>query len=61
VTDDSGVIMHEDSPISEASRMSTGKEAFLALAGAWHDDPDVERFVRHPHRRHSEPGADRVE
>jgi excisionase family DNA binding protein len=28
-----------------------GKEAFLALAGVWRDDPDVEQIVRDAHRR----------
>jgi excisionase family DNA binding protein len=30
---------------------ASGKEAFLALAGAWKDDPDIEEIVRVAHRR----------
>jgi excisionase family DNA binding protein len=40
-----------------ASRRS-GKDAVLALAGAWHDDPDVEQMVRQAHRRRGRPVAD---
>jgi len=29
----------------------SGKEAFLALAGAWRDDPDIEEIVSEAHRR----------
>jgi excisionase family DNA binding protein len=29
----------------------SGKEALLALAGAWKDDPDIEEIVREAHRR----------
>jgi excisionase family DNA binding protein len=29
----------------------SGKEAFLALAGVWRNDPDVEQIVRDAHRR----------
>jgi excisionase family DNA binding protein len=29
----------------------TGKEALLALAGAWKDDPDIEEIVRQAHQR----------
>jgi excisionase family DNA binding protein len=39
----------------------TGKEAFLALAGAWRDDPDVEQIVRDALRRRGRPGAERKE
>jgi excisionase family DNA binding protein len=28
-----------------------GKEALLALAGAWKDDPDIEEIVREAYRR----------
>lgn len=30
---------------------ASGKEAFLALAGVWRDDSDVEQIVRDAHRR----------
>jgi excisionase family DNA binding protein len=33
----------------------SGKEAFLALAGAWKDDPDIEQIVRESHRRRGRP------
>jgi excisionase family DNA binding protein len=36
------------------ARMS-GKEALLALAGAWNDDPDIEAIVREAHRRRGRP------
>jgi excisionase family DNA binding protein len=29
----------------------SGREAFLALAGAWKDDPDIEAIVREAYRR----------
>jgi hypothetical protein len=29
----------------------SGKEAFLALAGVWRDDPDIELIVQEAHRR----------
>ena len=32
-----------------------GKEAMLALAGVWKDDPDVEEIVREAHRRRGRP------
>ena len=28
-----------------------GKEAFLSLAGAWKDDPDIDEIVREAHKR----------
>jgi excisionase family DNA binding protein len=28
-----------------------GKEAFLALAGVWKDDPDIEEIVREAHKQ----------
>jgi excisionase family DNA binding protein len=33
----------------------SGKEAFLAFAGAWKDDPDIEEIVRDAHRRRGRP------
>jgi excisionase family DNA binding protein len=30
---------------------TAGKEALLALAGAWKDDPDIDEIVRQAHRR----------
>lgn len=33
----------------------SGKEALLALAGAWKDDPDIEEIVREAHRRRGRP------
>jgi len=33
----------------------SGKEALLALAGAWKDDPDIEHIVREVHRRRGRP------
>jgi excisionase family DNA binding protein len=41
-----------------APRAPTGKEAFLALAGAWRDDPDIEQIVRDAHRRRGRAGVD---
>jgi hypothetical protein len=38
-----------------------GKEAFLALAGAWRDDSDVEPLVRDAHQRRGRPRAEREE
>jgi excisionase family DNA binding protein len=35
----------------------SAKEAFLALAGAWKDDPDVEEIVRDAHRRRGRPAG----
>jgi excisionase family DNA binding protein len=29
----------------------SGKHAFLALAGVWKDDPDIEEIVQEAHRR----------
>jgi excisionase family DNA binding protein len=37
----------------------SGKDAFLALAGAWKDDPDVEAIVREAHRRRGRPMAEK--
>src|SRR5438309_11758601 len=34
---------------------NSGKEALLALAGAWKDDPDIEEIVRQAHRRRGRP------
>jgi excisionase family DNA binding protein len=34
----------------------SGKEAFLALAGTWRDDPDIEQIVREAHRRRGRTG-----
>jgi excisionase family DNA binding protein len=36
----------------------SGKEAFLALAGIWKDDPDIEEIVREAHRRRGRPVAE---
>ncbi len=33
----------------------SGKEALLALAGAWKDDPDIGEIVRKAHRRRGRP------
>ncbi len=33
----------------------SGKQDFLALAGAWKDDPDIEEIVRQAHRRRGRP------
>jgi excisionase family DNA binding protein len=35
----------------------SGKEAFLALAGAWNDDPDVDQIVREAMQRRGRPAA----
>ena len=32
-------------------RPASAKEAFLAIAGVWKDDPDIEEIVREAHRR----------
>ncbi|MBY0526545.1 MAG: helix-turn-helix domain-containing protein [Gemmataceae bacterium] len=37
----------------------SGKEAMLALAGAWKDDPDIEEIVREAHRRRGRPNAEK--
>jgi excisionase family DNA binding protein len=34
---------------------NSGKEAMLALAGAWKDDPDIDQIVRDAHRRRGRP------
>jgi excisionase family DNA binding protein len=39
----------------------SAKEAFLALAGVWHDDPDIEQIMRDAQRRRGRPGAERGE
>jgi len=39
----------------------SGKEAFLALAGSWKDDPDIDQIVRESMRRRGrsiDPGPD---
>ncbi len=36
----------------------SGKEAILALAGVWRDDPDVEQIVRDAHRRRGRTGVE---
>jgi len=47
------------SPTSKrTSARKSGKEAFLALAGAWKDDPDIEEIVREAHRRRGRPIAE---
>ena len=33
----------------------SGKDALLALAGAWKDDPDIDAIVREAHRRRGRP------
>lgn len=38
---------------------TSGKEALLALAGAWKDDPDIEEIVREAHRRRGRPLAEK--
>jgi excisionase family DNA binding protein len=34
-----------------APTVGSGRDAFLALAGVWRDDPDIEQIVRDAHRR----------
>jgi excisionase family DNA binding protein len=41
-----------------APTAASGKEAFLALAGVWRDDPDIEQIVRHAHRRRGRIAVD---
>jgi excisionase family DNA binding protein len=41
-----------------APTAASGKEAFLALAGVWRDDPDIEQIVRDAHRRRGRTGVD---
>jgi excisionase family DNA binding protein len=41
-----------------APTAGSGKEAFLALAGVWRDDPDVEQIVRDAHRRRGRTGRE---
>jgi hypothetical protein len=36
----------------------SGKEAFLALADVWRDDPDIEQIVRDAHRRRGRTGVE---
>jgi excisionase family DNA binding protein len=36
----------------------SGKEAFLALAGVWRDDPDIEQIVQDAHRRRGRTGVE---
>ncbi len=36
----------------------SGKEAVLALAGAWQNDPDIDQIVRDAHRRRGRPAAE---
>jgi excisionase family DNA binding protein len=36
----------------------SGKEAMLALAGAWKDDPDIEAIVEQAHRRRGRPDSE---
>jgi excisionase family DNA binding protein len=38
-----------------APSRDSGREALLALAGAWKDDPDIEEIVRNAHRRRGRP------
>jgi excisionase family DNA binding protein len=39
----------------------SGKEALLALAGAWKDDPDIDRIVHEAHRRRGRSTAENPE
>jgi excisionase family DNA binding protein len=41
-----------------APTAASGKEGFLALAGVWRDDPDIEQIVRHAHRRRGRAGVE---
>jgi excisionase family DNA binding protein len=41
-----------------APAAGSGKEAFLALAGVWRDDPDIEKIVRDAHRRRGRIGVE---
>jgi excisionase family DNA binding protein len=36
----------------------SGKDALLALAGAWKDDPDIDEIVRQAHRRRGRPDGE---
>jgi len=36
----------------------SGKEALLALAGVWKDDPDIDQIVQEAHRRRGRPSAE---
>jgi Helix-turn-helix domain len=36
----------------------SGKDAFLALAGVWRDDPDIELIVQEAHRRRGRIGGE---
>jgi excisionase family DNA binding protein len=36
----------------------SGKEAFLALAGVWSNDPDIDLIVKEAHRRRSRTGVE---
>jgi excisionase family DNA binding protein len=39
----------------------SGKEALLALAGAWKDDPDIDEIVRQAHERRGRPISENEE
>ena len=39
----------------------SGKEALLALAGAWKDDPDIDEIVRQAHKRRGRSIPERQE
>jgi excisionase family DNA binding protein len=41
-----------------APTAGSGKEAFLALAGVWRDDPDIKQIVRDAHRRRGRTGVE---
>ena len=41
-----------------APARKSGKQALLALAGAWKDDPDIEEIVRQAQRRRGRPSAE---
>ncbi len=36
----------------------SGKDALLALAGLWKDDPDIDEIVRQAHRRRGRPDSE---
>jgi excisionase family DNA binding protein len=36
----------------------SGKDALLAVAGTWKDDPDIEEIVQQAHRRRGRPIAE---
>lgn len=42
-------------------RRPSGKEALLALAGAWEDDPDIDDIVQEAQRRRGRQDAERAQ